>query len=202
MRAGSGKRAALGFAPHSGWAACVALGGDAREPLLLARERVELAAAGDAEAKQPYHAAEELPFAEAKRAIARFLADATKRARAGVESVATRVETAGYTLEGASILQASGRPGLELASILASHALIHGADGNHFRIALAAACAKRELPVGGVRERDLAARAESALRRSHDELNAHLAALGKGVGPPWGADQRRAALLAWLVLAA
>jgi hypothetical protein len=28
-----------------------------------------------------------------------------------------------------------------------------------------------------------------------------VAALGKTVGPPWGADQKQAALLAWLLLA-
>jgi len=39
-----------------------------------------------------------------------------------------------------------------------------------------------------------------ALEASPDEISATLAALGRGLGAPWGADQKSAALLAWLLL--
>ena len=35
---------------------------------------------------------------------------------------------------------------------------------------------------------------------SANELSATLTALGRGLGAPWGADQKSAALLAWLLL--
>ena len=37
--------------------------------------------------------------------------------------------------------------------------------------------------------------------RSPQELTTTVARLGREAGPPWGADQKSAALLAWLLLA-
>ena len=45
-------------------------------------------------------------------------------------------------------------------------------------------------------------RAAVALRHSPQQLTATLKALGSGMGSPWGADQKDATLLAWLLLAA
>jgi hypothetical protein len=53
------------------------------------------------------------------------------------------------------ILAASGRPLPPLESVLASHALIHTADGEHFREALAAASDGHRLPVTRIREKEL-----------------------------------------------
>jgi len=52
--------AAIGCAPHSGWAAVVALGGERGEPRVLARLRLELVDPGAPESKQPYHSVENL----------------------------------------------------------------------------------------------------------------------------------------------
>ncbi len=50
-------------------------------------------------------------------------------------------------------------------------------------------------------QRELAAHAAAALRKSPEQLAATVKALGRGMGSPWGADQKYAALLAWLLLA-
>jgi hypothetical protein len=39
------------------------------------------------------------------------------------------------------------------------------------------------------------------MKRAPEELRATVAELGREVGAPWGADQKGAALLAWLLLA-
>ena len=70
----------LGFAPHSGWAAVVVIGGTPRTPLVLARERLELSDASLPGAKQPYHAIEGLPLGEASARLATFRAAAATRA--------------------------------------------------------------------------------------------------------------------------
>jgi len=85
--------------------------------------------------------------------------------------------------------------------ILASHALIHTADGEHFRDALAAASEGHRLPVTRIREKELWARAEAALRRPAKDLQAAVAAWGKALGPPWTQDQKLSALGAWTALA-
>ena len=80
----------LAFAPHSGWAAAIAIGGSGREPSLVARERLELAGRLPG-ARQPYHAIEPLPLAEAGARLAAFRESAAALAIAGVGAL---VETA------------------------------------------------------------------------------------------------------------
>ena len=191
----------LAFAPHSGWAAVVAVGGSQRKPLLLARERLELADAKLPGARQPYHAIEPLPLAEARARLAAFRESAAALARSGVGTLLETARVAGIEPVAAGILDSSGREPGALEAILASHALIHTADGHHFREALANACAALKLPFARIRLRDLPAEAARALRRGPKELTATVARLGRAAGSPWGADQKSAALLAWLLLA-
>jgi hypothetical protein len=50
-------------------------------------------------------------------------------------------------------------------------------------------------------QRELEARAAGVLARSPQQLAVAVRALGAELGAPWGADQKSAALLAWLLLA-
>ncbi len=173
--------AALGLRAHSGWAALVALGGSAASPEILDRRRIEMA--DDPEAKQPYHAAEELPLAEARTLLDRFARVARERAAAGLGAALADLQTDGYDVVGAIVLTASGKPLPTLESILASHALIHTADGEHFR-----------------GEKALVAQAAKALGRAAPALQATVTAWGNPLGPPWTQDQKLSALAAWLGL--
>ena len=87
-----------------------------------------------------------------------------------------------------------------LESILASHALIHTADGEHFRDALAFAGKQHRVPVARIREKDLVAQAATCLGHSAPALQATVTAWGKPLGPPWTQDQKLSALAAWLGL--
>jgi hypothetical protein len=191
----------LAFAPHSGWAAVVAIGGTPGKPLVLARERLELADERLPGAKQPYHAIEPLPLAEASARLDAFRQSAAALAAGAIGTLLGTARAAGIEPIAAGILDSSGRDPGALEAILASHALIHTADGNHFREALASGCAALTLPCARVRQRDLAAEAARTLKRKPKELTASVARLGRGAGSPWGADQKSAALLAWLLLA-
>ncbi|HVH83387.1 MAG TPA: hypothetical protein VM713_03620 [Steroidobacteraceae bacterium] len=191
----------LGFAPHSGWAAVVVIGGTRSKPLVLARERLELADETLPGARQPYHAIEKLPLPEASARLARLTAAATALATVGLRKLLRTARAAGVEPVAAAILDSSGRDSASLAAILASHALIHTADGNHFREALASACAAESLPCTRIPRRDLPDEAARALKRAPAELTAAVARLGRDVGAPWGADQKGAALVAWLLLA-
>jgi hypothetical protein len=191
----------LGIAPHSGWAVVVIVAGTAATPRVLARERLELAEDRLSGSRQPYHAIEELPLPEARRRVAGFEASAAGLARAALERLLERAAADGATARGAGILDSAGRSGVTLEAILASHALIHTADGQHFRAALAGGCEALGLAVTRVPQRELTSRATAVLRRPAAELAATVAALGRTLGPPWGADQKSAALLGWMLLA-
>ena len=192
--------AVMGFAPHSGWAAVVVLGGSHADPRVLARTRVEMADHRAPESKQPYHAVETLGVEEAARRLDGYMAVAEGMAYAAIQALAEDLSDRGYSVTSVGVLESSGRKGSSLASILASHALIHAADGDHFRKALAAAAERSGLAVSRVRVRDLEAKAEARLGRPVPRLREAVKEFGRQVGPPWRADQKMAALLAWLLL--
>ena len=137
---------------------------------------------------------------EAARRLARYRESAAARANAALEQVVERLSRGGYEPRRCGIVEGSGRRGVSLETTLASHALIHTADGNHFRDVLADAGARCGLEVCRVTERELLARAAAALRKGPEELQGRVLALGRSAGPPWAADQKKASLVAWLLL--
>jgi hypothetical protein len=110
-------------------------------------------------------------------------------------------ELGDYQVQGACVLRASGRPLPELAGILASHALIHTAEGELYRTALREACARCAVPETGISERALPAEASRALGRSPEDLQSRITGFGKVLGSPWRQDEKLSTLAAWLVLA-
>jgi hypothetical protein len=195
------KRAALGFRAHSGWAAVVAVGGHPGSPTVLDRRRIELADPDIAGSKQPYHAAEELDLKQAEKLLSRCTDASQRMAAGGLRVVIDELRSRDYQVAGAGLPLASGRPVPALAAILASHALIHAAEGQLFRDVLARASEQAGLAVTQVKERELYDRAAAELGMSDGQLREHLADLGKSIGPPWREDEKLATLAGWLVLA-
>jgi hypothetical protein len=190
----------MGVAAHSGWAAVVALGRSPNGPQVLARSRIDLIEDGFPESKQPYHAVEALALAEASQRLDGYRRQAEAKALAALHRLQEEVTGREFRLRSVGILESSGRKGGSLASILASHAAIHSADGDHFRSALSTAAQALGLTVSRVPARDLDTRAAACLHQSLNHLGDAVRLLGKQVGSPWGADQKQAALLAWLLL--
>jgi len=191
---------ALGFRVHSGWAALVVLSGSSRSPVVLDRRRIELVDSGSPEAKQPYHAVEGWDVERAAAQLGKWSGRARALAGQALRAVVSRLRADGCEVIGSGLLLGSGRLPSNLAAILSSHALIHTADGEHYRYALRSASERCGVPVTGVRERDLLAEAAATLRVTPKELTARVLALGRELGPPWTQDQKQAALVAWVVL--
>ncbi len=74
------------------------------------------------------------------------------------------------------------------------------AEGELYRNAIARAGRRRRLSVTGVRERELSATSAKALGASEAVVRQRVGELGRELGPPWTADQKNAALVAWLAL--
>ncbi|HWW19722.1 MAG TPA: hypothetical protein VNZ06_02860 [Steroidobacteraceae bacterium] len=194
------RSAALGVAIHSGWAAAVALGNSASDPHILLRSRIEMSDAGVPDSKQPYHAVESLELEHARQRLEAFAASAQTKARAAIEQLRQSAAQRGYQLGSLGILDSSGRSGDTLAAILASHTLIHTADGNHFRRAIASAAHDCGLQVRRLAAKGLDAHAQARLSLSQEAIEGTLTSMGRQIGAPWGADQKKAALLAWTLL--
>ena len=86
--AGTRARAALGFRVHSGWAAAVAVAGTPARPEILERRRIDIADPALRGSAQPYHAAEKMPVAEAKRYLDRCVSASAERAGMAVADLA------------------------------------------------------------------------------------------------------------------
>jgi hypothetical protein len=192
--------AAMSFTAHSGWAAMVVLG-ISPNLQVLARSRVELIDSRVPKSKQPYHAVENLAVEEAAVQLRGYLEVAQSMAHSAIHSQKNDLAGRGYHLQCVGVIESASRKQSSLASILASHALIHAADGDHFRNALAAAAVQADLEVCRMPARALEERATTRLRLPIARIQDAVNGLGRQVGAPWGADQKQAALLAWLICA-
>ena len=196
------KPAALGFRVHSGWASLIALAIEKKQPVILARQRPHLVATFSYTFRQPYHTAEKMDLVEASAFLQQQCSEARALALTALRAAQTEAAQQGYKLTSAALLLASGRPLPELPKILASHSLIHTADGEFFREALLHACAQADLAITTIKERELLATASVTLRRKPAILTQFVSSLGKPLGSPWTQDEKFATLAAWLSLAA
>jgi len=105
-----------------------------------------------------------------------------------------------YAVKACAVVLASGRALPSLPKILASHPLMHTAEGEFFRRAVWNACEKLKIQVSGVRERDLETQAKSVLGKSAAAAVKRISKMGKSIGSPWTQDHKSAALAAWIIL--
>src|SRR5262245_54277660 len=161
---------ALGISVHTGWGACVVVGGSLARPEIAANEVIEIL--GDSE-RFCFHMAEKMerPAAENWIAHARKKAIANAR-RALAPLVAQDVSVC-------AIVAKKGEAG-SLDEELASHPRLHTAEGCFYRDVLRDAC---PIPVHVIPPSSL------------DPTK-----VGKLAAPPWGRDQKLAALAAWAVI--
>ncbi|MGB6689435.1 MAG: hypothetical protein WBE76_16500 [Terracidiphilus sp.] len=192
--------AAIGLRAHSGWTAMVAVALDEGVPWVLWRGRPHLVETFTFEFRQPYHTAEKVPIGEARGVIARARDEAARLARNAIATVLRRAADVDCDLTGCGLLLASGRPLPSLERILASHALIHTADGELFRDALVAAAKGCGLEMFTIRESEVVANASRELGMKPDAILRRVARLGAELGPPWAQDEKLAALAAWMAL--
>ena len=195
------KSAALGFRPHSGWTALVALTVAKSAPCILVRERIHLVETFTYEFRQPYHTAEKMPVEEARTFISRVETEACALVDRAIHELQENLHAQGYELKRCGLVLASGRKLPPLPQILASHALIHTADGELFRRAILHASAHKGLASATAKERDLLTETSRALRLKSNDLTRRITDLGRPLGPPWSQDEKFASLVAWLALA-
>lgn len=192
-------KAAFGFKAHSGWAALIVLGVYGGEFTVVDRRRVELVE--EAWAKQPYHAAEDAASNEAKRIVKRGIDSARRIALREMRAAIKRAHAEGHEIVGCGLLVGEPMPEWSVEEILAVHFRMHKAEGVLFRDVLARATRACDLALLEITEKSLLASALTALAIPATTLSQRIAALGKSVGPPWGKDQKDAALAAMMVLA-
>jgi hypothetical protein len=167
----------------------VAAAGTLKTPQVLERRRITIADPQLPGSKQPYHAAAELPFSEAEASLLRALESSRALALHAMRTSIDALRSRGHEVVACGLLLGSGKPLPELPEILASHPLLHTAEGQMFRDVLWSAACACNLPVTGVPEKQVPAASLSAI-----------GSLGKAIGPPWTQDQKYATVVALMAL--
>lgn len=195
------KRAAIGVRAHSGWGALVVVSGNPSNVEVIDRRRIAITDPNMTGANQPYHFAQKQTLPDAERYLAGCATASERLALEAIGDVVKELRCREYVVVSCAILLASGRALPSLSKILASHALIHAAEGEFFRRAFWIASERLEIPVTGIPERELDGRAEALFSSRTIQLRREIASLGRSLGPPWTTDQKTASLAALLVLA-
>ena len=189
-------RTAIGFTVKSGWACAVLLTGSATSSRVLDSRRLDLSDPAIPESRQPYHAG----FGTARSTgpeLSRLVASVERYGRQSVIRLIRHYQTAGHQLRGAGIVVGSL---IDPERIGNAHIRIHALEGRLFRALVEDAAVRSGLVCSIWRERDLYALAAGILKRPKEELRRRLAALGQPVDGSWRAEQKSAALAAWLML--
>lgn len=191
-------KVAFGVKAHSGWAAFVVLGIRDGEFAIVDRRRIELVE--EEWAKQPYHAAEEMKGAEARDLVGRGIDAARRIALREMRAAVKREKDRKNEVVACAVLTGNPMPDWSVDEILSVHFRMHKAEGVLFRDVLARATESCGLKLVAIPEKQLMKHAEKALGVTGRALVRNVAALGKLVGPPWGKDQKDAALAAMVAL--
>lgn len=184
---------AIGFKLHTGWASVVAVS-LGKHTTVLARRRAALLPPDDAIPRFVYHAAAELDLRQADALVERARLAADEAADALLAELLAELASHAAVSVGCGVITtaAPGASVPDLAAILQAHPLIHAAEGRLFQSAVLAACARHDIAVLTMRERDVWAAASDASGEDVATLRERVDALRASVGAPWGADQKSA----------
>jgi len=191
-------KVAFGMKAHSGWAALVVLGESGGDFVVADRRRIELV--DDEWAKQPYHAAEDLKPDAARDVVKRGVEAARRIAVREMRAAVKRERERENEVAACAVLVVDPMPDWSVEEILAVHFRMHKAEGVLFRDALVRSAKVCGLKLVEIPEKMLTPHAESALGTPASSLAKEIARLGKTAGPPWGKDQKDAALAALVAL--
>jgi hypothetical protein len=195
------QRAAIGIRVHSGWGALVVVSGGPGAEEIVDRRKIVVIDAKARGAAQPYHFAENMELPAAERHISQCSSRSARLALDALRQLADELRERDFKAVGSAILLSSARPLPDLDAILGSHALIHTAEGEFFRQAFRRSLQLLQIPVTGIRERDLEQRSQAVFGKNASPVRERIDALGRSLGPPWTVDEKTAALAAAIVLA-
>ena len=189
------ERAAAGFTVKSGWTSAVLIGGTPASPRLLDSRRVEISDPGIPDAKQPYHAGfgtARDAGAELKRLVSSVRSYGRKSISAVIRDYQKRASVAAAGVVVGSLVDPK--------TIGNDHIRIHAMEGQLFREVLIDGAERNGVACSVWRERDLYAAAAKQLKTTETVLKQMLTALGENADGGWRAEQKAAALAAWMVL--
>jgi hypothetical protein len=189
--------ACIGLRAKTARAIVVVVAGTERSLRAVRRAEITLSSPGTPALFQPYHAVMDLPWDQAVvgvRDAERAIAAAATRS---LEALLIDLRAQGLDVKRVAIV---GAPDRKLAAIGSPHIRAHAAEGVLFRQVWQVAAQNVGLPSSAFSEKGIESFAATRLHMNVDTLRARLADFGKAIGRPWRADEKAAAMAAWMGL--
>ncbi|MGZ8796614.1 MAG: hypothetical protein ACXW2F_04650 [Thermoanaerobaculia bacterium] len=188
--------ASIGFRTKTAKAIAVALT-DRGSPEFVQRWNLELYDRDVPETSGPHHQVMEVPWPEAQVAVRRYeklIEDVTtERLRALLQDLRSRA----FHVRSVGVVGSSDR---RLEKLGNRHIRAHAAEGILFRRAVEIAAKRCKLPCRQFSDRGFEERAMQELQCTSQEIKSVMGTVGRSAGRPWRADERAAAMAAWIVL--
>jgi len=189
--------AALGLRVKSGWAMAVLLAGTSSNLQLMKCGPILLSDPEIPGSKQPFHAALELPQKEARAVTNRLQKVVREAAKKSAKELLNDAEELRLDVHAAFLVVGSM---VDPATLHNEHIRAHGLEGELFRTALKDALRGWGIRCGVLVEKNAYVLAAPALRQPVEEIKRALAELGESHDGSWRAEQKLAALGAWMAL--
>ena len=167
-------------------------------PDVVTRGEMVLATPATPELFQPYHAVVDLPWDRAASAVGKAERAIAATAAGALKDLIAGLCDAGVAVSGIGVV---GAPERDLAAIASPHIRAHAAEGVLFRRVLETAAAANNLRCECYSEDDLENLAAARLGLPVAAIKSRIAQFGKQMGQPWRADEKAAAIAAWLASA-
>jgi hypothetical protein len=188
--------AAAGFRVKSGWAAVVLLAGPIGSRALRDNRMIDLSDPRVPETRQPYHATFGQLETDAKK-INRGTDMVHRITKQSVTDLLSDYRRKGYSITRASLVIGSQ---LDPASIANPNIRAHALEGQLFRSALEQALSSQGIRTMIFLERNAYDKATTQLKKSGLDVRRTIQNFGRFTDAPWRAEQKFAALGAWLAL--
>lgn len=188
---------AIGLRAKTGRAIAVVLGGSTHAPIVLAKTEIKLVDPKIPETAQPYHVVMELPWEESQRAVQKFARAIERVAKKALADLVKHQTASGTSVRGVGIV---GAPDRDLARIGNFHIRAHAAEGVLFRKVLHLAADANGLKWRLFSDKGFEQLTKSELGEKASRTKRQISELGRTVPAPWRADEKQAALAAWLML--
>jgi hypothetical protein len=188
--------AAIGLRVKSGSATLVLLIGPIATPHVADRRTIALCDPAEPNSKQPYHAAVGTARQDSD-VIARLVRIVERCAERSVAISVEAYRAVPYKLRGAGLVVGSDIDPDRIANL---HIRAHASEGRLFRQATEKALHSVGMEAAVWIERTLYQHAAARLGLTEEQVKRTATGLGRGVGGGWRADDKAAAVAAWLVL--
>jgi hypothetical protein len=188
--------AALGFRVKSGWAAAVLLTGSAHSPQLCDVKRIDVSDPRFPETRQPYHAAMGKLETDARKINRRV--DVVRRiAEKSITKLLAGYRQQNFTIKRAALVVGSQ---IDPHSVTNPHIRAHALEGQLFRSVLQESLHAHRILSDILIERDAYARAAVQLKQSNENVRRVIQKFRRDTEASWRAEQKLAAVAAWVAL--